>query len=476
MSQERANRAKGVNFVTQVGILLKLPQLTLATASVYLHRFYMRHSMVDLPGRPGLHHYAIAATALFLATKVEENCRKMRELVVACCRVAQKQPNLVVDEQSKEYWKWRDTILHNEDLLLEALCFDLQLEQPYRVLFDFLCYYGVQDDKNLRNVSWAYLNDSNLTIMCLLFPASVVAGSALYAAARFTRVSLPDDERGRPWWEHLGLKINDMTEAVNIMADAYGNSTLPRQGQKEVYVKDDGTQSDSTRLASSPNFAPSPARSLGTESQGVKRERDENVNGPREVENGVASPRRSQIESSQWQQNGEVRSPKRQRREVSMDGTGEDRPAAVSNQVPSQPLPFDSEDVDEIQQRIDEIVNASNNQTSFAHPPLSRRASQRQQWAGPSQRRPSSTSNRHGPPSRRDSYSGHDSQQNSSSTPRAPHDHGSGGGLEELDRRGAQDQATRSREQSNGSCESRPPAHDEDDEKIRRSGSEEGEV
>jgi Cyclin, N-terminal domain len=60
---------KGVNFITQVGMLLKLPQLTLATASVYLHRFFMRHFMVDLPNRPGLHHYAIAATALFLATK-----------------------------------------------------------------------------------------------------------------------------------------------------------------------------------------------------------------------------------------------------------------------------------------------------------------------------------------------------------------------------------------------------------------------
>jgi protein BUR2 len=47
--QEQSNRSKGVNFITQVGMLLKLPQLTLATASVYLHRFFMRHFMVDLP-------------------------------------------------------------------------------------------------------------------------------------------------------------------------------------------------------------------------------------------------------------------------------------------------------------------------------------------------------------------------------------------------------------------------------------------
>ena len=191
LADEQSNRSKGINFIIQVGILLKLPQLTLATASVYLHRFFMRHSMVNRNARPAYHHYSIAATALFLATKVEENCRKMRELIVACCRVAQKQPNLVVDEQSKEYWKWRDTILHNEDVLLEALCFDLQIEQPYRILYDFLCYYKVQGNKQLRNSSWAFLNDSHVTIMCLLFSPKTIAGAALYAGARWSDIAFP---------------------------------------------------------------------------------------------------------------------------------------------------------------------------------------------------------------------------------------------------------------------------------------------
>ena len=55
IAEERCRRAKGVNFIIQAGILLKLPQLTLATASVFFHRFFMRSSMV--PERGGLHHY-----------------------------------------------------------------------------------------------------------------------------------------------------------------------------------------------------------------------------------------------------------------------------------------------------------------------------------------------------------------------------------------------------------------------------------
>lgn len=414
---ERSNRSKGVNFITQVGMLLKLPQLTLATASVYLHRFFMRHSMVDLPNRPGLHHYAVAATALFLATKVEENCRKMKELVVACCRVAQKQPNLIVDEQNKEYWKWRDTILHNEDLLLEALCFDLQLEQPYRILFEFLCYYDVQHDKNLRNVSWAYINDANLTPMCLLFPTRLIAGSALYAAAKFTGVTFPDDEQGRPWWDTLGLDIVDITRAVNFMAEVYENSTLPRQGQKEVYRKAGEEGPDTTRSANSPGTAQSPSQSVGAESQGMKRDREEDNSWIGNGENGATSDTHSQRpQSAQPQQDRDERapSPKRQRRESSASDRSQSQQMSTEQPAPQARPRHDStsQEVDDVQSRIDAIINATTigpgPPNSHPHPPLSRRTSSRQQqWPGPPlRRRSSSISNRQRPPSRQDSYVG----------------------------------------------------------------------
>ncbi|KAM0797908.1 hypothetical protein BDR22DRAFT_862072, partial [Usnea florida] len=45
------------------------------------------------------HYYSMAATCLFLAYKVEECVPKMRELVIACVRVAQKDLHKMVDEQ-----------------------------------------------------------------------------------------------------------------------------------------------------------------------------------------------------------------------------------------------------------------------------------------------------------------------------------------------------------------------------------------
>ena len=57
-AEETIRRAKGVNFIYQVGICLQphsLPQVTLYVAAVFFQRFFMRFSMVEEKG--GIHHY-----------------------------------------------------------------------------------------------------------------------------------------------------------------------------------------------------------------------------------------------------------------------------------------------------------------------------------------------------------------------------------------------------------------------------------
>lgn len=218
-AEEKDLRAKGVNFIVQVGILLKLPQLTLSTAAIFFQRFLMRASLKSTrDGIPKLHHFQSAATALFLATKVEESCRKMKEIVLACCRVAQKNPNLVIDEQSKDFWRWRDCILYNEDVLLETLCFDLTVESPHRQLFDMLKGYGMEHNKRLRNAAWAFVTDSVNTQLCLLCNSRTIAVAAFYNACKYSEVQLPDDVKGRPWWEAMHVRLPDVRKTVDYMA------------------------------------------------------------------------------------------------------------------------------------------------------------------------------------------------------------------------------------------------------------------
>lgn len=65
LEEERTLRRKGIGFITQVGVMLKLPQTTLSTAAVFLNRFITRNSLKGRPGRKALHHYVCFVPFLF---------------------------------------------------------------------------------------------------------------------------------------------------------------------------------------------------------------------------------------------------------------------------------------------------------------------------------------------------------------------------------------------------------------------------
>lgn len=161
----------------------------------------------------------------------------MKEIVISCCRVAQKNPNLAIDEQSKDFWKWRDTILLNEDVLLEVLCFDLTIEPPHKLLYDMLKFYGVHHNKPLRNAAWGFVTDSNVTQLCLLCSSRTIAAAALYCAARYCDVAFPDTH-GRPWWEAQNVRLKDMLKACNYMGANYEHTPLKggAEGGQSIYV------------------------------------------------------------------------------------------------------------------------------------------------------------------------------------------------------------------------------------------------
>ncbi|KAK0890048.1 hypothetical protein LTR02_014981 [Friedmanniomyces endolithicus] len=281
--EERETRAKGINFIASVGVMLKLPQITLATAAIYFQRYLMRGSLKKARGdMPKLHHYQIAAISLFLATKVEESSRALKEMIIAFCRVAQKNPNLLIDDQSKDYWKWKDCILIHEDVMLETLCFDLTVESPHRQLFDLLRCYGVEHNKRVRNAAWAFITDGNNTQLCLLISSRTIAVAGVYAACRSYGVALPDDEKGRPWWEAQGVRLRDVRRAMEFMEAGYEETSNKINGIIAAVVqgagKGSGSEGERSIYVASPFVMP-PAdgerRASNASSIGEKRKRDD---------------------------------------------------------------------------------------------------------------------------------------------------------------------------------------------------------
>lgn len=308
----------------------------------------------------------------------------MKEIVIACCRVAQKQPNMIVDEQSKEFWKWRDTILHHEDLLLEALCFDLQLEQPYRILYDFICFFGVGEHKPLRNAAWAFVNDSTYTVLSLQFNARTIAAAALYAAARHCDIGFKDDDLGRPWWEQLDVDLSQVRRACMRIAQLYENNAMQKHSQYYPTTpittsSDEGTEKtriprenvDSPAGTGTPEVTSSIENNNNNNNNGRKRSREPEADARDRSES--ANPR----DQGPPPMNGE-RSPKRQRTADAEDASRPRPPHHSSDtyvnggHLAPPPPSYDRQqrprqgsngqngpegaDVDPVQQRIDNIV------------------------------------------------------------------------------------------------------------------------
>ena len=170
----------------------------------------------------------IAATALFLANKVEENCRKTKDIIVAVAKVAQKNAKLIIDEQSKEYWRWRDSILTYEEVMLEQLTFDLMIDNPYRHLFELLGQLDIVHNKHLRQAAWAFCNDACLTALPLLIEARDVAISAVFFASIHTNHQI-DDVDGEPWWRYLNGDEERCAKAIEVMRQLYTENPLKKQ-------------------------------------------------------------------------------------------------------------------------------------------------------------------------------------------------------------------------------------------------------
>ncbi|KAN0065199.1 hypothetical protein ACQY0O_001696 [Thecaphora frezii] len=204
-AQERQLRNKGINLIYRVGDYMRLPQHVLSTACIFFHRFYMRKPLQYGPARLGYSHYEIAAACIFLSCKVEETHRKLPFIIDATMASLDKSPSGLqkwaertyrADPNSKEYGRWRDIILVSEEVLLEALAFDVIIDHPHEILVKATYRLGV--DKSVARLAWTILNDCMRDPTCVMFEAPVLAAGAFKKACAAMEVDPNTFRASRP--------------------------------------------------------------------------------------------------------------------------------------------------------------------------------------------------------------------------------------------------------------------------------------
>uniref|UniRef100_A0A164ZHB1 Cyclin-like domain-containing protein n=1 Tax=Daucus carota subsp. sativus TaxID=79200 RepID=A0A164ZHB1_DAUCS len=215
LKKETYMRRSYCTFLQDLGMRLKVPQVTIATAIIFCHRFFLRQSHARNDRR------TIATVCMFLAGKVEETPRPLKDVILVSYEIIhRKDPDGAQKIKQKEvYEQQKELILMGERVVLATLGFDLNVHHPYKPLVDAIKKFGVAQNA-LAQVAWNFVNDGLRTSLCLQFKPHHIAAGAIFLAAKFLKVKLPHDAE-TSWWLEFDVHPLQLEEVSNQMLELY---------------------------------------------------------------------------------------------------------------------------------------------------------------------------------------------------------------------------------------------------------------
>ncbi|XP_072987672.1 cyclin-T1-3-like [Typha latifolia] len=215
LKKETYLRKSYCTYLQDLGMKLKVPQVTIATAIVFCHRFFLRQSHIKNDRR------TIATVCMFLAGKVEETPRPIKDVILVSYEIIHKKDPTAAQriKQKEVYEQQKELILLGERLVLATLGFDLNVYHPYKPLVEAIKKFKVAQNA-LAQVAWNFVNDGLRTSLCLQFKPHHIAAGAVFLAAKFLKVKLPSDGE-RVWWQEFDVNPRQLEEVSNQMLELY---------------------------------------------------------------------------------------------------------------------------------------------------------------------------------------------------------------------------------------------------------------
>uniref|UniRef100_A0A8C5GEE2 Cyclin-T1-like n=1 Tax=Gouania willdenowi TaxID=441366 RepID=A0A8C5GEE2_GOUWI len=160
--KELSYRQQAANLLQDMGQRLNVSQLTINTAIVYMHRFYMVQSFTRFHRNVNLWSnlcfIVISPAALFLAAKVEEQPRKLEHVIKvahACLNPQEPSP----DTRSDAYLQEAQDLVILESIILQTLAFEITIDHPHTHVVK--CTQLVRASKDLAQTSYFMATNRN---------------------------------------------------------------------------------------------------------------------------------------------------------------------------------------------------------------------------------------------------------------------------------------------------------------------------
>uniref|UniRef100_A0A6P7H541 Cyclin-L1-like n=1 Tax=Diabrotica virgifera virgifera TaxID=50390 RepID=A0A6P7H541_DIAVI len=198
-------RIYGCELIQTAGILLKLPQVAMATGQVLLQRFYYSKSLVRHP----VEHTAMACVCL--ASKIEEAPRRVRDVINVFIHIRQVNSNKTIQPVilDQNYIHLKNLVIKTERRVLKELGFCVHIKHPHKIIVMYLQVLGYYNHQKLMQYSWNYMNDSLRTDIFVRHQPETVACACIYLTARKLKLPLP---KNPSWFSIFGATEEEIRD------------------------------------------------------------------------------------------------------------------------------------------------------------------------------------------------------------------------------------------------------------------------
>ncbi|GAB4822968.1 hypothetical protein N2152v2_010014 [Parachlorella kessleri] len=248
--QEQAMMRTAINMIIGAGAKLQMDIFAVATATIYLQRYYLIKSLLKND------YFIVSIACLYLAGKVEDTPKSVRDVLYACFEWRFRgQQDVLRRLYDKDFYdSARERVFTAERAIMYALGFDFNIESvygpmlgiikegPVRRIRDSLAAVEPVKVEQMMRTFFILANDSLKTTLCLQYSAHQIAATVIWLVLTLYRLDADVlDEHGRVWWvayeatpevlEDISGQILSLYEPVQLGAEAGAAKQAAQQQQ-----------------------------------------------------------------------------------------------------------------------------------------------------------------------------------------------------------------------------------------------------
>lgn len=203
-------RILGCELIQTAGILLKLPQVAMATGQVLFQRFYYSKSFVRHPME------TTAMGCVCLASKIEEAPRRIRDVINVFNHIKQVTAGKTISPVvlDNNYIQLKTHVIKAERRVLKELGFCVHVKHPHKIIVIYLQLLGFENNTQLMQLSWNYMNDALRTNVFVRYHPETVACACIYLTARKLKICMPKNPAWYSIFEVSEKDIHDVCYSI----------------------------------------------------------------------------------------------------------------------------------------------------------------------------------------------------------------------------------------------------------------------